>query len=262
LIREDRAELSMRVRFLVASGLSLALCLASSAHADEGAYGNLDFSRLTKSQEQFFWTRLKSLAVEEAVLTYCGQPDAFAEEAKQGIRACVTLEALNKADSFFKTELKAAQAELRARGASCHAKPEANRGWLGVEIKAVEKDAGGTGALVTGAVAESPAAAADLRAGDVITAVNGEAIVGPKELSSKIRSFAPGATVRLGVSRDGAGRTVSVKLAAMAFDPQGRAALDMPALMASSREDLKAVADEVTDMCQKCKTSIWAVFCR
>ncbi len=244
------------------TGLMVAFCLTAPARADDSAYGNLDFSRLTKPQEQFFWSRLKSLAVEEAVLTHCGQADDFAERAKQGIHACVTAEALAKAETFFKSEMKSADSMLRERGAACRAKPEANRGWLGVEIKAVDKEAGAKGALVTGAVAGAPAATADLKAGDVITAVNGEAIVGPKELSAKIRSLAPGATADLGVLRDGAGRTVSVTLGAMAFDAQGRAALDMPTLIASSRQDLKSVADEVTDMCQKCKSSIWAVFCR
>ena len=242
--------------------VALALVLAAPVRAEEGAYGHLDFSRMTKPQEQFFWTRLRSLAVEEAVLTYCGQPDDFAERAKQGIRACVTAEALGKAESFFRSEMKGAESTLRERGAACRAKPEANRGWLGVEIKAVDKEDGAKGALVTGAVAESPAAASDLKAGDVITAVNGGAIDGPKALSTKIRSLAPGATVQLDVRRDGVGRTVSVKLGAMAFDAQGRAALDMPALIASSQQDLKSVADQVTDMCQKCNSSIWAMFCR
>ena len=48
----------------------------------------------------------------------------------------------------------------------------------------------------------------------------------------------------------------------MAFDADGSVALDMPALIASSQDDLKRVADEVTDMCRKCKTTIWSVFCR
>jgi hypothetical protein len=74
--------------------------------------------------------------------------------------------------------------------------------------------------------------------------------------------MAPGATVALGLLRDGAGRTASVKLGGMAFDASGRAALDMPGLIASSREDLAKVAAEVTDMCGKCKSSVWAMFCR
>jgi len=246
----------MRMRVWV--GLALAVLLSLPAAAEEGTYGSLDFSKLTKTQADFFWTRLKSLAVEEAVLGYCGQSDDFETEAKQGIRVCVTEEALNKAEAFFKAERKEATDALHKRKASCRGKPKADRGWLGVELE----PAGDKGALVTGAVDGSPAASADLKAGDVITAVNGDAIVGPKELSAKIRGFSPGATVELGVSRADAARKVSIKLGAMAFDADGRTALDMPAMVAASKQDLKAVADEVTSMCQKCKTSIWAVFCR
>ncbi len=230
---------------------------AGLARAEEGGYGNLDFARMTQSQQDFFWRRLRSLAIEEAVLSYCGDADDFAPKAKEGIRACVTQEALAKADAFFKTERASAEASLRVRKASCRARPRADRGWLGVEIAEAPK-----GALVTAAVAGSPAASADLKAGDVIASLNGETIAGPKQLSAKIRMLAPGATVSLGLLRDGAPHAASIKLGAMAFDASGRAALDMPELIASSRQDLQYVAGEVAQMCRKCKSSIWAVFCR
>jgi predicted metalloprotease with PDZ domain len=153
--------------------------------------------------------------------------------------------------------MKVALLSLHERKASCRGKPQAERGWLGVEIKPDAK-----GAMVTSAMAGSPAATADLKAGDVISSVNGQAIDGPKQLSAKIRTLAPGATVALGLWRDGAERQASVKLGGMAFDADGRTALDMPALMVSSRQDLKAISGAVTDMCVKCKTSVWAMFCR
>ena len=247
----------------IVAGFFFWLLPFAAALAEEGEIGHLDFSRLTKPQEQFFWRRLKSLAVDEAVLAYCGQPDDFEAQAKQGVRSCVTSEALGKAEAFFRSELTAAQKGLRERAASCTTKPKANRGWLGVELKSAENEAAnGAGAIVTGAMENSPATAAGLKAGDAITAVNGGAIAGAKELSAKIRSLAPGAVVQLGVLRGGAGQTVSVTLGAMAFDSQGRAALDMPALIALSKQDLASVANEVTEMCGKCKTSIWAIFCR
>jgi C-terminal processing protease CtpA/Prc len=235
----------------------LTVLAASGAQAEDAPYGSLDFSRLTAKQSEFFWRRLRSVAIEEAVLSYCGQPDDFEQAAKQGIKACVTKEALGKAEAFFKTEEMSALASLHERKASCRGKAEARRGWLGVEIKADPK-----GALVTAAMADSPAAAADVKAGDVISSVNGQAIAGPKQLSAKIRTFPPGATVALGLLRDGAAREASVKLGGMAFDANGQTALDMPALMASSRQDLHAIAGAVTDMCVKCKTSVWAMFCR
>ncbi len=115
---------------------------------------------------------------------------------------------------------------------------------------------------MAGAVADSPAASAGLKAGDVIAKVNGEAIADPKELLAKIRALRPGAEVRLDVLNAGAARQVSAKLGGMAFDADGRVALAMPELIVSSRDDLKHIADEVTDMCVKCKSTIWAVFCR
>jgi hypothetical protein len=251
----------MLARIVVGLVCLLALGLAPSARADEAPYGSLDFSRLTKSQDEFFWKRLKSLAVEEAILTYCGAADDFEAKAEQGIHACVTAEAMNKAKASFKTELASAQLDLKQRKASCKGKPAATQGWLGVEIEPLTKgDA--TGALLLGAVDGSPAAAAGLKAGDTIVAVNGAAIAGPKELTAKIRAFAPGDSIQLSVERDNAERSVSLKLSGMAFDPTGRPALDMPTLVDESKEDLKKVADEVTDMCAKCKSSIWAVFCR
>lgn len=242
----------MRVWLLIAA----VLALVSQGRAEE-TYGNLDFSRLSKPQEEFFWRRLKSLAIEEAVLAHCGEPDDFAERAKQGIRACVTAAAMARAENFFQAEIKTAEASLRARKASCHGRPAPARGWLGVELK--EADGG---AEVTGTIPGSAAAAADLKAGDVIFSVNGAAVAGPKDLSTKICALAPGAEARFEVKRDGAAHQVSVNLGAMAFDADGRVALDLPELVTSSKEDLRRVADEVTDMCGKCKTTIWAIFCR
>jgi len=233
------------------------LALAPPAQAAEGGFGHLDFARLSKTQEAFFWRRLKSLAVEEAVLSYCGAPDDFAARAKAGVRACVTEAALAKAEGAFNAEMKTATAALRARKAECKGKPKPTSGWLGVEIARAEK-----GVAVLGTVEGSPAASADIKAGDVIESVNGEEVSEPKDLSARIRALAPGATIKLKLRRDGAMRAASVTLGAMAFDASGAAALDMPALISSSRQDLSAIADEVTNMCAKCSSTIWAVFCR
>jgi hypothetical protein len=258
----------MGARLSISSGAILALFLLSPGHADDSQFGDLGFTRLTKPQEQFFWKRLKSLAFEEAVITYCGQPDDFEKRTKQGIQSCVTADALNKADSFYRSELKMNLDSIKERKVACDAKPDSMRGWLGVDIRPVSKDiADGlnnrvvSGALVADAFDDSPAAAAGVQAGDVITSVNGENIGDPNELSAKIGRLAPGTSVQLGVQHNGAGRTLSVKLGAMAFDHQGKVAFDMPALIESSRKDLKYVSDEVTEMCQKCNTSIWAMLC-
>jgi len=38
-------------------------------------------------------------------------------------------------------------------------------------------------------------------------------------------------------------------------------ALDLPSLIEPSKHDLEFVSEQVTEMCRKCKTSIWALFC-
>ena len=69
------------------------------------------------------------------------------------------------------------------------------------------------GALVAGVVPDSPAAAAGLRSGDVITRINGNPIERSGDLSSQIAAITPGTHVTLGVWRDHAAREVGVKLA-------------------------------------------------
>jgi hypothetical protein len=130
----------MLARLAIISGCVLILFLPSPGRADDGQFGSLDFTRLSKSQEHFFWKRLKILAFEEAAITYCGQPDDFAQRAKQGIRSCVTAEALNKAESIFKSELKASEDGFSEKKTSCNAKPDVTRGWLGVDLSPVGKD--------------------------------------------------------------------------------------------------------------------------
>ncbi|WP_046113477.1 Do family serine endopeptidase [Aquincola tertiaricarbonis] len=79
------------------------------------------------------------------------------------------------------------------------------------------------GALVAQVAPGSPAAAAGLKAGDVITQVNGEAIERSGTLSSRIGLSSPGDKVKLQVWRDKAAREVEVKLA-RAEDPERQVA--------------------------------------
>ena len=69
------------------------------------------------------------------------------------------------------------------------------RGWIGVEIQSVTPDIadsmglkGTSGALVAKAQKDSPAAAAGVKSGDVITAVDGETIADPYDLARRIAS--------------------------------------------------------------------------
>ncbi len=74
------------------------------------------------------------------------------------------------------------------------------------------------GALVASVAPNSAAAAAGLKSGDVITEVNGEAIVRSGELSSLIGQAAPGEKVKLKVWRDRTWRDLDAKLASAELD--------------------------------------------
>lgn len=110
------------------------------------------------------------------------------------------------------------------------------RGWIGVQIQPVSTEIAdslglkaSSGALVADAQANSPAAAAGLKSGDVITAVNGEAVEGPRELARKIAALGPDKKVDLTYMRNGAANTVSVKLGALPNDKEARATPLLPA---------------------------------
>lgn len=82
-------------------------------------------------------------------------------------------------------------------------------GYLGLELSAesVAIDAAlgtsRTGAFVTDLDPDSPALAAGINPGDVITALNGRAFESPRELLAEIRKLSPGARAALTVFRDG-----------------------------------------------------------
>jgi len=71
------------------------------------------------------------------------------------------------------------------------------------------------GALVSSVASGSAAATAGLKPGDVITEVNGEAVVRSGALSSLIGMAAPGERVKLKVWRDHVSRDVEAKLGGM-----------------------------------------------
>ncbi len=76
---------------------------------------------------------------------------------------------------------------------------EVTRGWLGVEGTEITAsaamatgDPGIRGALVVGVFINSPADRAGIRTGDIITAVDGEAIMGIRDLLERVTLFRPG----------------------------------------------------------------------
>jgi serine protease Do len=93
------------------------------------------------------------------------------------------------------------------------------RGWIGVEVQKVTPEIAESmglkkteGALVAQPQPHSPAADAGIKAGDVITSVNGQEIKDSRDLAKKIAATAPGTSVRIGLVRDGKEMTVTAKL--------------------------------------------------
>lgn len=86
------------------------------------------------------------------------------------------------------------------------------RPYLGVRI-AMNADPDQAGVLVVAVDAESPAAAAGLEIGDVITAVNGSAVAQPQDVADVIAGLAVGDTVVVDVVRAGEALSVEAELA-------------------------------------------------
>jgi len=109
-------------------------------------------------------------------------------------------------------------------------KGSVTRGWIGVQVQPVTQDIADSlglkkaqGAIVDEPQPNSPAAKAGIRAGDVITAVNGKEVKDSRDLARKISETAPGTTVRLDVTRQGGERTFDVTLAKLADQQQAQA---------------------------------------
>lgn len=101
------------------------------------------------------------------------------------------------------------------------------RGHLGVAIQSVDADMAkafglnqGGGALVSDVTAGSPAAKAGIERGDIILALNGQAVRGPDDLSVHISETPPGSTVHLKIARNGQTRDVAVTLSELSEKPE------------------------------------------
>jgi serine protease Do len=97
-----------------------------------------------------------------------------------------------------------------------------DRGWLGVQIQRVNEDLAqamglpkAEGALVADVQPDSPAAAAKLKSGDVIVAVNGNPVDEKHGLPAMIADISAGQSAELQILRDGKPQTVTVKIGAL-----------------------------------------------
>lgn len=98
-------------------------------------------------------------------------------------------------------------------------KGQVTRGWIGVQIQPVTPEIAealdlksAQGALVAEPQPGGPAAKAGIKPGDVITAVNDEAVKDSRQLARKIASIPPGTSVTLRIVHEGKPETVTVTL--------------------------------------------------
>jgi serine protease Do len=104
------------------------------------------------------------------------------------------------------------------------------RGWIGVQVQAVTADIADSlglkqaqGALVDSPEPNSPAAKAGIKAGDVITAIDGQAVKDSRDLARRVGAMAPGTSAKFDIFRDGQNQTVSVTLGQMPNEKQAKA---------------------------------------
>jgi serine protease Do len=104
------------------------------------------------------------------------------------------------------------------------------RGWLGVQIQNVTPqiaEAVGLGdahgALVSEADDYGPAAHAGVLSGDIITAVDGSAVKDSHDLVKKVSGTPPGSTVKIALVRDGAEKSLAVRLGQLPATKQSAA---------------------------------------
>jgi serine protease Do len=115
--------------------------------------------------------------------------------------------------------VKTVVAELEQHG-------HVTRGYLGVEAQPVtaeiasalnlpKRNPAEAGALVAEVQPDSPAAKAGLKAGDVITAVNGKSVGNPRDLAVDVAAVKPGEQAKLDVLQDGQPKSLEAAVTAM-----------------------------------------------
>jgi serine protease Do len=108
--------------------------------------------------------------------------------------------------------VKTVVAQIRERGF-------VERGWIGVQVQPVTSAIAESlgmketrGALVSGTEPGGPAAKAGLKAGDVVTSINGSAVKDPRDLARTIAQISPNTAVKVEFVRDSKRRTASITL--------------------------------------------------
>jgi serine protease Do len=103
------------------------------------------------------------------------------------------------------------------------------RGWIGVQIQPVTDDIADSlgmktaqGALVAEPQANSPAVKAGIKAGDVITAVNGHPVKDARDLARQIGALRPGSSINLTVLRSGKEQAMTLTLGELPNERQSK----------------------------------------
>ena len=106
------------------------------------------------------------------------------------------------------------------------------RGWLGVQIQGLTPELADSlglkkvaGALVAAPQDGSPAEKAGIKAGDLITEVNGKEVKDARDLAKKVADLAPGSEANLTLNRNGETKTIAVKLGELPEKPVQKASL-------------------------------------
>jgi serine protease Do len=109
-------------------------------------------------------------------------------------------------------------------------KGKVTRGWMGVQVQAVTQDIANSlglkqaeGALVAEPQPGSPAEKAGIKAGDVITAMNGTPLKDSRDLARHVAQLAPGSSVKFDIVRDGESKSISVTLGELPNQQQAKA---------------------------------------
>jgi predicted metalloprotease with PDZ domain len=146
----------------------------------------------------------ETTTTEESLFEPILKPEARVVRADRSLAAMVlvvcTLGGMGIGFGFAMYLMRAQLAFAPAFATRTVVVPTEHSTWLGAGARSFN-NRGGT--LITRVYAETGAQAAGLRAGDIVTTVEGEEIDGADELDAAIRSRPPGAIIQLGVERNG-----------------------------------------------------------
>ena len=140
-----------------------------------------------------------------------------------------------------------------------------SRGFMGVTIQSLNssvskqfKYSGTGGALVSDVSPDSPAEKAGLKAGDIITEINGTKVPDSADLRVRVAAVQPGSTAKLKVFRDGGERDINVVLGSqpgqeVASRDKGSSSSDGPRLGVS----VARVSQYLTVATERCYIAIY-----